>query len=323
MASGTALTFTKAAVGTGFLPSGYDPGSMQELNAFAMEGAISSCSCEGDEASVVFQVSSMGVETGFTVTEAGLYASDPDEGEILYAYLDMKTDPQYVYPENAEISKFIEFTLVVKVGTVDSVTAYISPKSLVTRKDFDEAMGKKVDASGGDVADTIVSEFTTITDQFPIPAPGENQRTFWGKVKKFGEDFKNWCKGVCLIGSIVNNCTSEADNLPLAARQGKVLMDLYTQLYSEIVKFKIQTYIIVTELANPLHESGFSNYIGELDLSTTNDMPANLIVTIPLGVWYGTSASRLGIVSISDDKIVRICTHINGSYRVRVGYVYY
>ena len=87
----------------------------------------------------------------------------------------------------------------------------------------------KVDVAGGDIANTTVSEFTEETSSFPTPEPGESLKSLWGKVKKFIEDFKAWYTGVCLIGHIVNNCTSTANNLPLAAAQGKALMDLYTQ----------------------------------------------------------------------------------------------
>ncbi len=92
----------------------------------------------------------------------------------------------------------------------------------------------KVDTAGGDIAGTTVSEFAAEAAQFPVPAPGEKTKTLWGKMKKFVEDFKAWYTGVCLIGHIVNNCTSGATNLPLSALQGKVLMDLYTQLYSDL-----------------------------------------------------------------------------------------
>lgn len=138
VASETALTFTRVAIGTGKVPGGYDPGSMTGLNEYKMDGSIASHSASGDEASVVMQISSIGVETGFTITEAGLFATDPDEGEILYAYLDLSADPQYMYPENNAISKFIEMTLVVKIGEVQSVTAVINPGSLVTKEKFDE-----------------------------------------------------------------------------------------------------------------------------------------------------------------------------------------
>ena len=88
----------------------------------------------------------------------------------------------------------------------------------------------KVNASGGDVANTKVSEFTANDTQWPVPAAGEAPKTLWGKVKKFIEDFKNWMTGVCLIGQIVNNCVTDNAKLPLSAAQGKVLMDLYTVL---------------------------------------------------------------------------------------------
>ena len=100
--------------------------------------------------------------------------------------------------------------------------------------EIDEALkgldNDKVDASGGDIADTKVSEFTNSNTQWPVPDAGEAPKTLWGKVKKFIEDFKNWMTGVCLIGQIVNNCVTNNANLPLSAAQGKVLMDLYTVL---------------------------------------------------------------------------------------------
>lgn len=35
-------------------------------------------------------------------------------------------------------------------------------------------------------------------------------------------------------GQIVNNCVTDNAGLPLSAAQGKVLKDLYTQLYSDL-----------------------------------------------------------------------------------------
>ena len=83
---------------------------------------------------------------------------------------------------------------------------------------------KKVDAAGGDTAETIVSDFETSAESFPVPEAKEKAKTGWGKVKKFGEDFKAWMTGVCLLGHIVNNCVTNNPNLPLSAAQGKVLM---------------------------------------------------------------------------------------------------
>lgn len=220
VASGTALSFTRAAVGIGSVPSGYDPTNMTGLNKYKMDGSIASCGSSGDTASIVFQISSIGVSTGFTITEAGLFATDPDEGEILYCYLDMSSDPQYIYAEGSAISKFVEMTLTVVIGSVQSVTAYINPGSLLT--------------NDGDISNTKVSSITPASTSYPVPAANDTVKVGFGKIKKFFEDIRNATTGACFIGSIVNNCVTNNAKLPLSAAQGKALMDLYTELNSDL-----------------------------------------------------------------------------------------
>ena len=53
------------------------------------------------------------------------------------------------------------------------------------------------------------------------------------KIPEILANIKAAFKGVCLLGHIVNNCVTDNAGLPLSAAQGKVLKDLYTQLYSE------------------------------------------------------------------------------------------
>ena len=103
----------------------------------------------------------------------------------------------------------------------------------------------KVDSAGGDTAETVVSEFEASSENFPVPAAKEKAKTRWGKVKKFGDDFKAWMTGVCLLGHIVNNCVTNNPNLPLSAAQGKALMDLYTVLNTKLQeKSIVSTYDI-------------------------------------------------------------------------------
>lgn len=96
----------------------------------------------------------------------------------------------------------------------------------------------KVDSAGGDTAETVISAFEASSENFPVPAVKEKAKTRWGKVKKFGDDFRAWMTGVCLLGHIVNNCVTNNPNLPLSAAQGKALMDLYTVLNTK-QKYKI------------------------------------------------------------------------------------
>lgn len=78
-------------------------------------------------------------------------------------------------------------------------------------------------------------------------------------------------------GQIVNNCVTDNSSLPLSAAQGKVLKDLYTQLYSEVSnpdRINLNVLIEKTSLNSPERTgvyyvtgnnigalpSGFSNY---------------------------------------------------------------
>lgn len=142
LASGQALAFTKVEIGSGHAVSGTDLENLTCLVSYVRDGHIAKCfpSPEKNLASVVCQVSSIGTKSGFVATEAGLYAQDPDVGEILYAYLDMWDDPQYIYEESSAISKFFEITMSVVISKVQNVTAIISPYSMISREEFNELL---------------------------------------------------------------------------------------------------------------------------------------------------------------------------------------
>lgn len=140
IASKASLQITRASVGTGSVPSGYNPAAMLDLSAYKMDGVISHMEADGEEAHIVMQLSSVGVKTGFIITEAGIFCEDPDEGEILYAYLDLFGDPQYLYAEGSAISKFVEITMGILIGAVESVTAQLNPSALITREEYEKCL---------------------------------------------------------------------------------------------------------------------------------------------------------------------------------------
>ncbi|MCM1217491.1 MAG: phage tail protein, partial [Lachnospiraceae bacterium] len=140
IAGKSALNITRTAVGTGKILSGYDPAGMTGLVEYKMDAVIAKCVANGDTAEIVTQLDSNGIQTGFLISEAGVYAEDPDEGEILYAYVDLSGDPQYMYPEGGQAIKFMEITLEIVIAEGTKVTAYINPSSLVIRQEFEEAV---------------------------------------------------------------------------------------------------------------------------------------------------------------------------------------
>ncbi|WP_347139059.1 hypothetical protein [[Clostridium] symbiosum] len=79
--------------------------------------------------------------------------------------------------------------------------------------------------------------FEDYTGSTPVPAAntaidGIKSKT---KLSALMSNIKAAFKGACLIGHIVNNCVTNNPNLPLSAAQGKVLMDLYTQLNGDLI----------------------------------------------------------------------------------------
>jgi len=100
--------------------------------------------------------------------------------------------------------------------------------------DIADAELKRRVPEDGDISGTQVSTLGTITEEFPIPAAGDTTKTIVGKIKKFFEDFKNLKSSLLLVNQVVNNCTTDRGDLPGAAAQLKVLMDLYTKLNNNV-----------------------------------------------------------------------------------------
>lgn len=93
--SGLTVTFTKAETGSGTYDEKEDISTMTELKEKKQSFSINSALKKTEtQANVKFVVSNKELTEGYLFTEIGLYALDPDEGEILYAVC-------YSTPKNA------------------------------------------------------------------------------------------------------------------------------------------------------------------------------------------------------------------------------
>lgn len=131
------LKFTKVTAGDGSIPSGKSPESMTALGNYVTDGLIASVGSSGTgEASVVVQISSIDLAQGFSCTELGLWAEDPDEGDILYAYLCLQQHPEWIRADADAVNKLATFTIVTIVKNVALVTAIINPEAFATMDDL-------------------------------------------------------------------------------------------------------------------------------------------------------------------------------------------
>ena len=132
----------------------------------------------------------------------------------------------------------------------------------------------KADAALKDV-DTPTFEDYSGSMTVPDAATAINSIRSKGKLSTILSNMKAAFKGACLIGQIVNNCVTNNAKLPLSAAQGKALMDLYTQLNSDLgevtngntqLKSKLYTGsaasgIVVTSRNNPISLENVSGQI--------------------------------------------------------------
>ncbi len=127
--------FTKMAVGDGYVSSSKDYATMNDLQNRKVDIDISLILADGAKCSVSGVLSNAAVTEAFYVREAGLYAKDPDEGEILFCahYYDM---PSAV--DSASGGSYAkEFTFEIGIDDAEDVNITVPQTGLMTKADVE------------------------------------------------------------------------------------------------------------------------------------------------------------------------------------------
>ena len=138
----------------------------------------------------------------------------------------------------------------------------------------------KADAALKDL-DTPTFEDYSGSTTVPDAATAINNIKSKGKLSTIVSNVKAAFKGACLIGQIVNNCVTNNAKLPLSAAQGKALMDLYTQLNSDLGDcYKLKNKRLVPSGADLNNYRTPGTYlINSADLSTILNKPTGWTAT--------------------------------------------
>lgn len=144
LTQGTSLDITRAATGAGFVTPGLltkatsitDP--KQELSFKPVAYP------ETGKCAITVALKNEGVDTGYTATQVGLFATDPDEGEILLL-ISQASDATSgtIVPSATEMPGFSsEWTFYLQYGQADGVNVSVDPSNTVTREEMqDYVMG--------------------------------------------------------------------------------------------------------------------------------------------------------------------------------------
>lgn len=143
--SGAQIPATRWQMGTGTLPAGEKLEDMTQLVQPLTYRPISSVTNSGRQCLVLGQFVNEGMDA-FDWEELGLWAQDPDEGEILYAVGNARGEGEHIEAWTDKVREFVFGMELVFSGTAN-VTAEIN-RTLVfaTLKDLDAAISAHNDA---------------------------------------------------------------------------------------------------------------------------------------------------------------------------------
>ena len=125
--NGTAINFTKFALGDGTAPK--EPRKLKALVHLAANMQINSIELSANCAVLESTYTNSGLKSKLVARELGIFATDPDEGEILYAYANAGSEASVVPPESGDMTVQETFHMVVTVGDATTVTATLGEYS--------------------------------------------------------------------------------------------------------------------------------------------------------------------------------------------------
>ena len=130
------LHITRACAGDGVMGPDEDPELFTELihyvSDLAILGFLDSDGSDRGESVLALQATSIGVQHGYAVREIAVYAEDPDDGEILYAYASLQDNPPWIRPEKHAVTNLTDLNLVIIVDRIEKITVNLSINGLVT-----------------------------------------------------------------------------------------------------------------------------------------------------------------------------------------------
>ena len=166
----TKLTFTKIKVGSGV--NATNPLALTDVISSKWETTNFVVKQEGKIVSVDTFITNNGITEAFRMSEIGLFAQDPDKGEVLYAYL-TDPEPDRMPAEGGSVVVSQELTIGMVFSNTGNVSLTVNIGALVTHEQLTEAVKQHNDdanAHGGLLQNLKTQLSTHNTDVLSHPA---------------------------------------------------------------------------------------------------------------------------------------------------------
>lgn len=165
--TGIVLALTKMKLGSGVLPNGTSLEDLTDLVTPEQNVGIASKEVLTDQkmCKISATITNAGLSAGYYVRELGVFANDPDDGEILYA-VTSDSEPDYLPQEGGSTAVSQEFAVYIAASNASDVNVSIDPGALAT-------MGYVE---------------TAIADHNSLATAHENRFKLFEKIADFGDD---------------------------------------------------------------------------------------------------------------------------------------
>ena len=107
--AGSTLTITKMKLGSGIIPDGVSPEDLTDLIQPKQALGLTAISVNGGLAKIQSIVTNAELSEGYYIRECGVFANDPDVGEIMYAIM-TDTSPDFLPSASSSVVISEEFS---------------------------------------------------------------------------------------------------------------------------------------------------------------------------------------------------------------------
>lgn len=203
--AGSTLTITKMKLGSGIIPDGVSPEELTDLVQPKQVLGLTAISVNGGLAKIQSIVTNAELSEGYYIRECGVFANDPDVGEIMYAIM-TDTSPDFLPSASSSVVISEEFSINVVTENMANITAIIDPEGIVTvanaRKIAEDKVAEHNEAPDAHPNDFNLKGLTIGKDNVIATKKGDFLTLLAGKGINLLSDIKN--KIITVVGKSKN-----------------------------------------------------------------------------------------------------------------------
>lgn len=145
LVSGTSLTITEAQTGSGRVSPSALPSQTAVTSPVQTLTIRSLTTPEAGTAALTCYITNDNVSTSYTVSQVGIYAQDPDDGEILFFIVQSESGTGTIVPSNTEMPGYsAEWTFYFSYGQADTVNVTVNPTNTVSQAQAQEMITQAI-----------------------------------------------------------------------------------------------------------------------------------------------------------------------------------